>query len=123
MQFEPKLTLDGLMTLIAGLVAFLAVMIQICSSSKQLRDQMKSQHKAEQEEQKRHMKAVATALLFEIDGFYATYLRQSRDRLEKMDLEKDGLPQMASFGPNLFPVYHGNARKIGELPVSASKQS
>jgi hypothetical protein len=41
MQFETKLTLDGLMTLIAGIIAFVAVIIQIRSSSKQLHDQMK----------------------------------------------------------------------------------
>ena len=117
MQFEAKLTLDGLMTLVAGVIAFSAVIIQIRSSSKQLRDQIKAQRDAERDERERQTKAVATAILFEIDGFYAGYLRQPRDFLAGKDIEKDELPLFTSIGTNPFPVYQGNTGKIGELPV------
>ena len=117
MQFEAKLTLDGLMTLFAGLIAFAAVIIQIRSSSGQLRDQIRAQRDADREEQERQKKAVATAILFEIDGFYRAYLRDPRDLLARIGSTKDSLPgiRLAVFNP--FPVYVGNSSKIGELDV------
>jgi hypothetical protein len=117
MQFEAKLTLDGLMTLVAGVIAFVAVIIQVRSSSKQLHDQMKAQRDAERQEQDRQKKAVATALLFEIDGFYAAYLRQLRDLLEGKEIRRDTLPHIMSLPPDMFPVFNGNADRIGELPT------
>ncbi|HEV2382589.1 MAG TPA: hypothetical protein VG206_22710 [Terriglobia bacterium] len=40
MQFDPKLTLDGLMTLIGGALAFAAVMVQTVASSRGLQKQL-----------------------------------------------------------------------------------
>lgn len=115
MQFEAKLTLDGLMTLVAGVIAFVAVIIQIRSSSKQLHDQMKAQRDAEREEQKRQKKAVATAILFEIDGFYRYHVRGVYSYLEKR-ARMGAFVEVIRIPPSLFAVYHGNTPRLGELP-------
>jgi hypothetical protein len=115
MQFEAKLTLDGLMTLIAGLIAFTAVIIQIRSSSKQLRDQMRAQRDAEREEQERQKKAVATAILFEIDHFYRYHLRGFGGYLEEI-ARKGELLEVVRIPPSFFAVYRGNTPRLGELP-------
>jgi hypothetical protein len=104
-------------TLFAAATGFLAILFQIRSASRQLREQLADQHKASAAESEKQKKAVATLLLFEIDGFYATYLRRPRDLLERKRLETDELPQIAWIGPNLFPVYRGNTSTIGELPL------
>jgi hypothetical protein len=97
-------TPDGVMTLIAGVLAFAAVQWQIW-------DQRRAAHR----EQDRQKRAVATALLFEIDGFYRSYLRDPRKFWAHIDPKKDALPGVRSVGENPFPVYGGNASKIGEL--------
>jgi hypothetical protein len=104
-------------TLFAAATGFLAVLFQIRSASRQLREQLADRHQASAAESERQKKAVATLLLFEIDGFYATYLRGPRDLLERKRLETDELPQIVSIGSNLFPVYRGNTSRIGELPL------
>jgi hypothetical protein len=102
--WKSGLSNDAIVVLFVGLMAFLAVMIQI--------EEDRTKRFEDQESEK---KAVATALLFEIDGFYATYLRQPRDLLMRKDVAKDALPRFASIGPNQFPIYCGNASKIGDL--------
>jgi hypothetical protein len=114
-QFEAKLTLDGLMTLAAGIIAFSAVIIQIRASSKQLREQMRTQRDAEREEQERQKKAVATAILFEIDGFYRYHVGGLRGYLEEI-ARKGELLEVVRIPPSLFAVYRGNTPRLGELP-------
>jgi hypothetical protein len=104
--WKSGLSNDAIVVLFVGLIAFLAVMIQI-----------EEDRTRRLEDQESETKAVATALLFEIDGFYATYLRQPRELLMGKDVAKDALPRFASIGPNQFPVYRGNASNIGGLPV------
>jgi len=120
MQFEAKLTLDGLMTLIAGLIAFIAVIIQIRSSSKQVQDQIKAQRDAEREERERQKRAVASAILSEIDGTYRYLLRDVRDFLRQIDPDKVDLRTMLikSFVAR-FPILDANAGKIGDLGEQA----
>ena len=115
MQFEAKLTLDGLMTLIAGIIAFAAVIIQIRSSSKQVRDQIRAQRDADREEQERQRKAVATAILFEIDDFYYFHLRGVHGYLEGI-ARKGELLEVVRIPPSLFDVYRGNTPMLGDLP-------
>jgi len=120
-QIGRSLSVDGLAlvgtTLVAAAAGFLAILYQVRSASRQLREQLADQHRTLATESERQKKAVATALLFEIDGFYATYLRQPRDLLTTKEVAKDPLPRFTSIGPNRFPVFHGNASKIGELPT------
>ena len=106
MQFEAKLTLDGLMTLAAGIIAFFAVIIQIRSSSRQLRDQIKDQRDAEREEQERQKQSVATAILFEIDHVY----RLISDQVHAGDFNIRYL-----IPPNRFVVFEANAGYLGSL--------
>jgi len=115
MQFEAKLTLDGLMTLAAGIIAFSAVIIQIRASSKQLREQMRTQRDAEREEQERQKKAVARAILFEIDDFYRYHVRGVRGYLEEI-ARKGGLLEVVRIAPSMLAVYRGNTSRLGELP-------
>lgn len=112
MQFEAKLTLDGLMTLIAGLIAFIAVIIQIRSSSRQVREQITAQRDAEREEQKRQNLAVATAILFEIDNIYRSMIRGTGKTLEGGS-EQEFLVKPHSLR---FPIYEGNTSNLGRLP-------
>jgi hypothetical protein len=122
MQFEVKLTLDGLMTLIAGLIAFIAVMIQIRSSSGQLRDQLEAQRDAERQEQERQRRVVANAVLFEIDGLYRYLLRDVRNFLRDVNPETENLKGLeAKPGrTNPFVVFEGNVYRIGELEQTAA---
>jgi hypothetical protein len=117
MQFEAKLTLDGLMTLVAGLIAFTAVIIQIRSSSKQVEDQIKAQRDAEREERERQKRVVASGILFEIDGLYRWLLRDVRNFLRDVDPEKEDLRLLEAkpSGTNPFVVFAANAGRIGEL--------
>jgi hypothetical protein len=115
MQFEAKLTLDGLMTLIAGLTAFVAVIIQIRSSSKQLHDQMKSQRDAEREERERQKRAIATVILYEIDNFYMIELELVEKKLAGWDGANDHLPTAISFRANTAEIYKAVSPILGSL--------
>jgi hypothetical protein len=115
MQFGAKLTLDGLMTLMAGVIAFFAVIMQIRSSSKQVQDQIKAQRDAEREELERRKKALATGILFEIDNFYVYHVGRAYDYINKA-LQMKRLPEVARIPSSLFSVYQGNAGRLGDLP-------
>jgi hypothetical protein len=108
---------DGLLAFAGGALALLGVWWSNHQSVKNLQKQLEAERKARTEETERQKKAVATALLFEIDGFYATYLRRPRDLLIEKEAAQDALPQFASIGPDQFPIYRGNASKVGELPT------
>jgi hypothetical protein len=110
-------TPDGVMTLIAGLIAFAAVIIQIRSSSGQLRDQIRAQRDAEREEQERQRRIVARALLFEIDGLYRWLLRDVRDFLRGVNAKTETLSGLEAkpVGASPFVVFDANAARVGEL--------
>ena len=113
MQFEAKLTLDGLMTLVAGIIAFSAVIIQIRSSSKQVQDQVKAQREAEREEQERQKRAIAKALLFEVDDFYSNHLKGAYDHYRSFDIATGKLPGVTGMDHQPFAVYNGNTASLG----------
>jgi hypothetical protein len=118
MQLEAKLTLDGLMTLIAGIIAFAAVIIQIRSSSKQVQDQIKAQRDSELEEQERQKRAVATAIAFEIDSIYRGFIRDAEALFKAAgagaNFEQDLMGKRIEEFP--FIVYEGCAPLLGGLP-------
>jgi hypothetical protein len=119
MQFEAKLTLDGLMTIVAGIIAFVAVIIQIRSSSRQVRDQIQAQREAEQEDKERRKRAVATAIAFEVDFIYAAFIRG----VEALFKKESGTPhfeqRIASKRIERLPfaVYEGCAGQLGGMPI------
>jgi hypothetical protein len=114
MQFETKLTLHGLMTLIAGIIAFAAVIMQVRSSSKQVRDQIKAQRDAEHDEQKRQKLAVAKALLTEIDHFVLFHVRPLINKEPGREFVKflDDTP---------FTVFQANAYRLGEMESETAR--
>jgi hypothetical protein len=109
---------DGILAFGGGALALLGVWWSNHQSVRNLEKQLEGERNARAEETERQKKAVATALLFEIDGFCATYLCQPREFMKGKDVAKDPLPRFASIGPDRFPVFHSNASKIGELPTN-----
>jgi hypothetical protein len=115
MQFEAKLTLDGLMTLIAGVIAFSAVIIQIRSSSKSVTTQIETERHVRLEEDRRGKQAVARALLFETLNFYRTYKEEVKKPLDTTGSHAVQFPTLGSPGPGAFAVYRANAGKLGHF--------
>ena len=115
MQYDPKLTLDGLMTLVAGVIAFIAVIIQIRSSSKQVQDQIKAQRDAEREERERQKRTVATAILYEIDSFYVFELDLDEKKLASWDGANNSFPIAAGLRTNVSEIYKGVSPLLGSL--------
>jgi hypothetical protein len=112
-------TPDGVMTLIAGVIAFIAVIIQIRSSSKQVQDQIKAQRDAEREERERHKRAIATAILYEIDSFYRIDLELADKTLAGWDAASNNLPSAAGLRTNISEIYKGISPLLGSLNASS----
>jgi hypothetical protein len=108
---------DGDLTLVAGAIAFVAVIFQIRSSSKRVQNQIEAQHRAQKEEQDRQKRVVASGILFEIDGLYRWLLRDVRDFLRDVDPEKEDLTwlEAKAVPTSQFAVFAANAGRIGEL--------
>jgi hypothetical protein len=111
-------TPDGALTLVAGVIAFIAVVIQIRSSSKQVENQIKAQHDSEREEQERQKRAVATAIAFEIDSIYRGFIRDVEALFKAAgagaNFEKDLMGKRLEEFP--FTVYEGCSPLLGGLP-------
>ena len=118
MHFNWTFSGDGLLALTAGVITFGAVMIQIHTSSKQLRDQVKAQRDAELEEQERQKTTLARAILFEIHALYTTHLCDVQNKLGKANLQSGPPPLLNPLAANPFPVYYGNAGRLAELEES-----
>ena len=95
-------TPDGIMTLVAGVLAFAAVQWQIW-------DQRRTQGK----DQERRRRAVATAVLFEIDSVYRSLIQGIS---EQINTPGSG-PLLVKPFDSGFPVFEGNAGSLGELPA------
>jgi hypothetical protein len=112
-------TPDGALTLVAGVIAFIAVIIQIRSSSKQVQDQIKEQRDAEREERERQKRAVAAALLAEIDDFYKFSLRGLWEEREHICGAMASLtkppPELGPLPSTALLVYRANAHQLGTL--------
>jgi len=115
LQFEAKLTLDGLMTLVGGIIAFAAVIIQIRSSSKQLDDQMKAQQESEREERERQKRAIARAIICEIDSFYRFDLEPAEKSLSSRDVGVNSFPTAMWKRGNASEIYKANSQILGSL--------
>jgi hypothetical protein len=115
LTLTPVLTLDGAATLAAGIIAFVAVWLQIKASRSQIESQLKADRVQREASQKSEILAVEKAILFEIDDFYREYLRDVRDALEEITPEAGPLPFVKRIGTTSFPVFQGNSGKIGLL--------
>lgn len=117
-------TPDGVMTLMAGIIAFVAVIIQIRSSSRQVRDQIKAQRDAEQVERERQKRAVAAALLSETDCFYAKYLEETSEPFPSWKrIENDPRLTEVFQAPigKPFVVYESLADKLGGFDAMVAR--
>jgi len=111
---EWKFTGDGLLTFFGGLLAFFALLYQVRHTDKGLRRQLDAEKRSLKEGEDNRRRAVATAILFEIDDSYRSHLR---DVLGYFDKEEDSiLAVVKPIGANPLPVYVGNASAIGMLP-------
>ena len=114
------LSVDGLAevetTLFAAATGFLAVLFQVRSASRQLREQLADQHQASDAESERQKKAVAAALLSEIDCFYAAQLSDRSKLFESSERTESG-PEPTEVFYSLvgkpFVVYESLADKLG----------
>lgn len=119
-DFTP--TFDGLATFFAALVALLAAVIaykaimkQIRADRKNLQDQLDAGKKGREEERELQRRAVAKAMLLEIDSFYREHVRSTRDALNNWDPATGGLFDARSITAWPFPIFHGNAGSLGSL--------
>jgi hypothetical protein len=112
-------TPDGAMTLIAGVIAFIAVIIQIASSTKQVQDQIRAQRDAEREERERQKRAVATAILYEIDSFCMIELDHVDKNLASWDAASNNLPSAAGLRTNISDIYKGISALLGSLSAKS----
>jgi hypothetical protein len=110
---EPRLPLDGIMTLLAGVIAFIAVLLQIRSSREAVERQLREERVARVQEEERQRQAVAKALLFEIANFYGYYRVRVRPSLDRKDPETCLLPPLSAPGSGFFAVYQGNSGRLG----------
>ena len=101
-------TPDGIMTLIAGVLAFAAVQWQ-----------MWHQRRTFRQEQDRQSRVVATAILFEIDDFYHYGLKQETNW---ETFEASQIPyRVVKFRRWPFVMYEANAGRIGNLDYRTIK--
>jgi hypothetical protein len=80
-----------------------------------MRNQMNAQRNAEQEEAERHKRAIAKALLFEVDDFYSNHLRAVYDHYRNFDGKIEKLPGVVGVDIRMFAVYNGNTPLMGVL--------
>jgi len=95
------------MTLIAGLIAFAAVEWQI-----------RVEKQARKEEGARQKRAVAKAILFEIDDFYRSQVQGVGGYLDGFARKRE-LCEVVRVPPSLFTVYQANTARLGDLPDEA----
>jgi hypothetical protein len=112
-SFDPRLTLDGIMTLSAGVIAFVAVVLQIRSTRKQIELQLEAEKKARALEFERQKQVVARALLFEIVNFYRYYCGHLRPLSDQVDVDECAPPLLSAPNSDFFGVYRGSASHLG----------
>lgn len=95
-------TPDGIMTLIAGVLAFAAVQWQ-----------MWDHRRTSRQEQGNHKRAIAKALLFEVDDFYSNHLMGVYDRYRGFDGSIEKLPGVTGMDRRPFAAYDGNTASLG----------
>jgi hypothetical protein len=111
--FEPRLTLDGLMTLAAGVIAFIAVILQVRSSRRDLERQLREDKEAHARAEEVRKQAVARSLLFEVVSFYTYYYRYLSPILDGLDTESCLPPSVSAPSSDFFAVYRGNTDYLG----------
>jgi hypothetical protein len=103
--WKSALSNDTIVVLFLGVIAFLAVMIQIEEDRNRRRDKREW-----------HKRAVARLVLCEIDEFYRRHIRDAQISLESIDPGTvDPLPLIKPVETNAFPVYYANSVQLADL--------
>ncbi|MGA2608624.1 MAG: hypothetical protein ABSH01_14355 [Terriglobia bacterium] len=102
-------------TLLAAVLGFGAIWHQTRSSYRQLREQLAAQRDAEGEERERQKRAIATAILFEIDSFYRIELKLVENTLSSWDSATEPLPTAVGLRGNTSDIYRANSVILGSL--------
>jgi hypothetical protein len=107
LKWKGGLSADGLVTLLGGLLAFLAIMIQL-----------EAERNARTHERQRQKRAVATAIALEIDSIYRGFLRDVEVLFKSAGpdvvFERDLMAKRIGHLP--FTVYERCAHLLGGLP-------
>jgi hypothetical protein len=114
-SFDLKLTCDGLVTFFGGVLAFLAMLFQVRHSDKGLQTQLNVEKQTREDEANERQRAVATALLFELDEVYRSFVREVLGFLAEHENDPDP-PGIKPVSANPFPVFSANAGALGALP-------
>jgi hypothetical protein len=128
-QIGRSLSVDGLAmvgtTLVAAAIGFLAVVLQVRSGGRQLREQLADQHLASAAELERQKRAVAAALSAEIDDFYKFSLRHLWEKRERIcgPIALLNMPpyELGPLPSTAFVVYRATAHQLGTLGVETVK--
>jgi hypothetical protein len=106
MQVTWTFTGDGLLAFLGGALALFGVWWSNRQSVRNLQEQLDADKRSRREDFERQKKAVATAILFQIDPLY-------RIVAEEIATDEEHLPSLLL--PGSFPVYEGNADNLGNL--------
>jgi hypothetical protein len=115
-SFDPRLSLDGLLTFFGGLLAFFAILYQVRHADSGLQRQLDTERKTRTREITEQRRTVAVALLSEMKFFEKYYLSAAEASLTGVDPNNCEPHSINLVSPpaNSFPLYHANAYKIGE---------
>jgi hypothetical protein len=114
-SFDPKLTWDGLLTFLGGVLAFFAVLFQVRHADMGLQSQLNVEKRTREAEAEERQRAIATALLFELDEVYRSFVREVLGFLANHE-EDPNPPSIKPVSANPFPVFSANAGALGLLP-------
>lgn len=114
-SFDPRLSWDGLLTFLGGLLAFFAILYQVRHSDKGLQGQLDEEKRRNAQAAEAENFALARALM-EIDHFYLGYVRTLR--LTFQGLQPGQLSPLRSMPSEPFAIYRSCGAQIGSLPAS-----
>jgi hypothetical protein len=108
---------DGTAAIVAGIIGFVAIIRQTRSSERSVTQQLKESRQARKEEEDIHARAVAKALLYEIDDFYRYHVVGIKDWIsaDPKTAEVGKLPVGRVPSESSFIVFSGNAGEVGKL--------
>lgn len=107
-------TWDGLIGFLGGVLAFVAILIQVHFANKGVRSQLQAEKDARAQDGEARKRAVATAILFEVDQFYRWHVKAVIESLR--NTPPNGLPHFGRIRKGGFPVYEANSGYLGYLP-------
>ncbi len=115
MDIKWAFTGDGILAFAGGALALLGVWWSNHQSIKNLEKQFKAESNARAEESERQKRAIATAILFEIDSFCGVDLDLAAMSLARWDADSNNLPSATHLRTNIAEIYKGISPLLGSL--------